>query len=238
MVKASFISIIILLYKESKKFALECLDSIFKHSDYPFEICFIDNGLTDDTVETVLKRYRPFPNRLCKRFYFLKNDKNLGWAGGNNVGILNTKGDFICLLNVDTRVEEKWLTRLLEPFRKDSTIGGVNPYCNNTGCKEARCKERPKEMGIVSTKGIYGSCMFFARKVIDKVGLFDENFNDAHGEEDRDFSLRMTKAGFKFAVAPTFVFHYGKGTLNQLSSKEIEQRVLTGRKVFEQKWHK
>ena len=63
-----------------------------------------------------------FPNTRL-----LRSDKNLGFAGGNNWGMRQAKGDFIFIVNNDTELTRDIIERLLQPFFKDPSIGVVCP---------------------------------------------------------------------------------------------------------------
>ncbi len=88
---------------------LACLDSLHKiekkHID--FHICVVDNGSTDDSVQVISRKYPDVK--------LIQTGKNLGYSGGNNLGItyaLNHKADFIWLLNNDTIVDKQVLSFL------------------------------------------------------------------------------------------------------------------------------
>ena len=99
------ISIIIVNYN-GKKWLQKCLDSLLCQTYNNFEIIFVDNGSSDDSVEFVNNNYKD------ERIKIIKSDKNLGFAGGNNLGIDNSKGEYILLLNNDTWVEFDFLEKL------------------------------------------------------------------------------------------------------------------------------
>jgi GT2 family glycosyltransferase len=79
-------------------------------ANYPnFEVLFVDNASTDDSVEFVK---RNFGQNL--RLRTIRNERNFGFAEGNNIGIRNAKGKYIALLNSDTKVDPEWLEELVE----------------------------------------------------------------------------------------------------------------------------
>jgi hypothetical protein len=74
-----------------------CLMSAFD-TNYPnFEVLFVDNASTDDSVEFV-KKIGQNP-----RLRIIQNERNLGFTEGNNLGIRNAKGEYIALLNSDAK---------------------------------------------------------------------------------------------------------------------------------------
>ena len=96
----SLISIVILNYN-AEKFLDECLSSIHKTEIANFEIILVDNASTD-------KSYRKFIEKFPE-IKLIENEKNLGYCGGNNVGIRASKGKFVVVLNPDTVVTPTWL---------------------------------------------------------------------------------------------------------------------------------
>ena len=99
-----------------------CLDSLLA-SDYPgLEVLVVDNASTDGTTD-LTARYIP-------RVRLVRNRRNLGYAGGNNVGVraaLEGGAEMVALVNQDTRVEPDWLTRIVEAARADPRLGILSP---------------------------------------------------------------------------------------------------------------
>ena len=72
----------------------ECLDSLFQ-STYPnIEVIVVDNGSSDDSVDWLKTNH--------SQVIVIENDKNLGYAGGCNVGALAASGEYLLFLNNDT----------------------------------------------------------------------------------------------------------------------------------------
>lgn len=108
------LSIVILSYNV-KKLLVDCLKSLPQHSDW--EILVSDNGSTDDSVEVVKKH---FP-----KVKIIENQKNLGFAAGNNVAIHKAKGEYILLLNPDTIVYPKTIETVLEYLENNLKVGAA-----------------------------------------------------------------------------------------------------------------
>jgi GT2 family glycosyltransferase len=84
------------------------------------EIIVVDNDSSDDSCEMIKSR---FPN-----VKLIKNNSNLGFPKGNNIGVAQAKGDYICILNPDTVVAEDTFDRILAFAEKQENLGIV-------GCK-------------------------------------------------------------------------------------------------------
>lgn len=86
---------------------LDCIASIYEHApDKPFEIVVVDNGSPEGGLELLEHR---FP--LVK---LVKSDRNLGFASANNLGIQHSSGEYILLLNPDTKIVGSAIAILLE----------------------------------------------------------------------------------------------------------------------------
>src|SRR5947209_4456075 len=113
---------LILLNWNSYEVTADCLLSIRK-LDYPnFEVVLVDNGSHDSSIEELEKN---FPEVRS-----IRNEKNLGFTGGNNVGIrdaLERGADYLLLLNNDTVVAPDFLTEMVRVAESDSKIGILNP---------------------------------------------------------------------------------------------------------------
>ena len=110
------ITIIVPAYNE-EKYLSETISSLRKQ-DYPnFELVFIDNASGDGSEDFVRKN---FPNVRV-----IQTGKNMGFAGGHNVGIRETDGEFILILNPDVVLRPDYLRLAIEPMLQDEKIAGV-----------------------------------------------------------------------------------------------------------------
>ena len=101
---------------------IDCLDSVSKsrHEGFLLDTIVVDNGSTDGSVLEIGKKY--------PKTVILKNQKNVGFAEGNNVGIsyvLRGKADYVCLLNNDTRVDQNFLLELFKTADGNPQVGIV-----------------------------------------------------------------------------------------------------------------
>ena len=117
--KKPAVSIIIVNYN-SRHLIKDCLDSVL-NTNYPqdkFEVIVVDNDSQDDSVEFIKKNY--------PQIKLIEGKENLGFTGGNNLGLKHSNGKYIALLNVDTRVDPNWLQELVATASKKS-VGIVSP---------------------------------------------------------------------------------------------------------------
>lgn len=117
------VSVVIVNYN-GKKY----LDNLFaslekvKHTDFTFEVIFVDNNSSDGSADYLqsLTSDLPFDVNI------IRSKENLGFAGGNNRGAKAAKGEFLVLLNNDTMVEPDWLSELYYTIRDKACVAMVN----------------------------------------------------------------------------------------------------------------
>ena len=114
------LSVIILNYNV-RYFLEQCVESVQEALlNIDGEIIVVDNNSSDDSCEMMKTR---FPN-----VKLIENTLNLGFPKGNNIGVAQSKGDYICILNPDTVVAEDTFAKILAFAEKQTNIGIV-------GCK-------------------------------------------------------------------------------------------------------
>jgi len=231
---------VIILNWNNQKDTYECIES-FENNDYPnYRIVIVDNG-----SENKLKINNP-------NIKIIYNQNNLGYAGGNNVGIkyaLKNNADYILLLNNDTLVDDNFLTKLIEVgesnpkfgiigpkiyFAEDknklwSTGGKINWLYNKAimrGYNEIDNKQydEPKTQ---KTDFITGCCLLIKKEVINKISLIPEDYFLYY--EDIDWCLKTKKAGFKCVFAPEAqIYHKGSQSSVEHSSPYIYYHIRNG----------
>ncbi|MEO7299886.1 MAG: glycosyltransferase family 2 protein [Verrucomicrobiota bacterium] len=130
------ISVVILSWNDFS-YLEECLESLKESaSTRSLEIIVVDNGSTDGTSEKVEAK---FPHvRL------IRNGRNLGFPGGNNVGVNAARGKYICLLNSDIKVLGPCLERLTHYMDQHADIGMIGPrILNRDGTHQSSCRRFP-----------------------------------------------------------------------------------------------
>lgn len=110
------VSIITVNYNQLK-ITEEFLRSIRKISYPNYEIIVVDNASVENSIDYLSKKY---PEILA-----IRSDENLGFAGGNNLGIRQARGDYFLMLNNDTEVDPGFLEPLVEAMLSNPKIGMV-----------------------------------------------------------------------------------------------------------------
>jgi len=99
------------------------LESIFSLNTYPLEIIVVDNGSKDNPVPWWRSKY----DSVSVDIKFIRSEINLGFAGGNNLGIMEAKGDYLFFVNNDTEFTEGLVEKLVATLDSDPNIGMVSP---------------------------------------------------------------------------------------------------------------
>ncbi|WP_153798534.1 glycosyltransferase family 2 protein [Foetidibacter luteolus] len=201
------VSIITLNYNQTDT-TCEFLESTKKLEYRNFEIIVVDNASKTDGTAQIKASY--------PQVTVLRSEVNLGFTGGNNLGIKAAKGDFVFIVNNDTEVTPDLLHKLIEPFELDQSIGVVSPKIkffyhpdviqyagftemNMYTCQNATVGNKQQDKGqfdfMSTTPCAHGAAMMVKREVIEKVGMFAENFFLYY--EEIDWSTRITRAGYK-----------------------------------------
>lgn len=208
-------SVIIVSYN-SKKDLIECLPSILDQAYPALEIIVVDNASTDGTSQYLREQY-PCVN-------LIESQDNLGYAAGNNLGFLYSRGEYVVIVNPDTVACPGWLSELIKPLEEDpglsltsskillydrrdniNTCANITHYsgldfCNGLWASSARF-DRDQEVGAVS-----GCSFAIRRSVFDQLNGFDSDF--FMYMEDIDISWRARLAGHRILLAPASIIYH------------------------------
>lgn len=206
--KYPLVSVISVNYNTAQV-TIETIKSL-QNISYPnIEIIVVDNGSAENP--DVIKEE-------CPEINFLKLDQNLGFAGGNNLGIQVSKGEYVLLLNSDTEVEEGFLEPLVQLLQSDQKIGAVSPkllyfFSENknviqfagsgkinmfTGRGFVIGKNKYDDGSynqVMETNLMHGAAVLLPKKVIREVGLMPELYFLYY--EEVDWAERIKRSGYK-----------------------------------------
>jgi GT2 family glycosyltransferase len=212
------VSIITINYNQLHH-TLELLKSL-QQLTYPnVEVVVVDNCSTENPEAAIKAQYPNTRVIVC--------DKNLGFAGGNNIGIKHSKGDYLLFLNNDTEVDRGFLEPLVALFENNPQAGaasskilyynsgGIIQYAGSTLLNPYTARNRAlgwmeKDNGqydqLRETHLAHGCAMMVPRRVIEKVGVMPELFFLYY--EEIDWCESIKRAGFKIYFVPASrVFH-------------------------------
>ena len=195
---------------------LACLAALARSTYRPMRVVVVDNASDDRTAEAVASSYPAVE--------VVRNGENLGFAGGNNVGLrwaLEAGAGLVLVLNNDVEVEPETVGSLVEACSRLPEAGAVNPtilfaepaghvWFAGAGFDPGRGYNgrqwgygKPDDTdrsAPVETERACGAALLVPRAVLDRVGLFDEEL--FLYSEDTEWSLRARAAGYRLFVVP------------------------------------
>jgi len=225
------------------------LDSILNKTAYAnYEVVIVDNLSVDGTREWL----QEVKERNDPRIKVILNDKNSGFAGGNNIGIQAAEGDYILLLNNDTLVTRGWMTAMVKHAENDPEIGMVGAVTNSIGNESMiACKYRnKKELDWFSytytrdhinkryedVRMLAMFAVLFSRKVLNLCGGLDERYGLGMFEDD-DYSLAIQRQGLKLVIAEdAFIHHFQSLSFSKLEDEKYIKIFQNNKLLFEEKW--
>ena len=218
------------------KYLKTCLQSIIEYSTLDnLEVIVVSNGSTDATDEYV--------RNLGEPFKLISVPEAIGYAKACNMGFAAATGDYIILLNNDTKLLDQkkdcWLEMLEEPFKHDPTVGITGPI-----------KTYNLEAG---ERFLIFFCVMIKREVVEKL-KFSEDYGFGTFE-DIEYCIEAEKLGYKMVQVPermitkepnrfvgTFpIWHFGGATISSdnlpKNSKVWEKNGLTFGKKYDTRWY-
>lgn len=210
---------VVLVNLNGRSLLESCLASL-QNQDYPtelVEVVVVDNGSTDDSVDYI-HTHHPYVN-------VIRSDRNLGFAGGNNVGVKSATGEYIAFLNNDAEAAPNWLSVMAAQLDSDPETGCVASKMLNTQGElidygglgmtlYGRAYEQgtglPADVVDFNTSGPIlapcGGAMLIRRELFQELGGFDEQFIAYY--EDVDLGWRLWLSGSAVIFLPeALVYH-------------------------------
>jgi len=188
-----------------------CLSSVLAETLPAAQVIVVDNASTDGSADWMAENY--------PQVQIIRNDRNLGFAGGCNVGLRAARGDVLVLLNQDVIVRPGWLAALASAFADEQVgiAGGklLEPD-GRTLSHAGGYLEWPLALGrhiglgkvdqgqydtATDVEYVTGASLAIRRTVLDRIGLLDERFFPAF-YEDVDLCWRARQAGWRVRYEP------------------------------------
>lgn len=231
---------VIIVNWNGRRYLEQCLPSVVNQTYRNLEIIMVDNGSTDGSVELV--------EHLFPDIIVVRNSENRGFAGGNNQGIRIASGEYIATLNNDAIARPDWLEEMINAIKDDDTIGMAASkmlfsdwpdVINSTGISLDRAaiawdrlggqSSDRSEAAPVEIFGPSAGAALYKRKMIEDVGLFDEDF--FMYLEDVDLAWRARLRGWRCVYVPTAeVLHVYSAT--SVEGSAFKNRLLGRNKVW------
>jgi len=232
---------VVIVTRNTCAFTCAAVQSVIEsRDDCTKEIAVVDNGSTDDTP-TVLPGKFP-------QVRYLRSEKNLGFAGANNLGAREAKGEFLLLLNSDARLQPDSLRLAVEWMKEHSDCGIAGAQLlNPDGSRQNSIANFPtlatellnkpllrrlfprrypgKEQGLtepLAVESVVGAFMLIRSETWRALGGLDERYFFFF--EETDFCLHALRRGWKTQHLPqVLVWHeQGRSTRDLTAPARIE----------------
>lgn len=223
------VSIVTVNYNQSAT-TIDLIESLSQITYPNIEIIVVDNASKNDDAKVIKEK---FP-----RIVLVESIINYGFAGGNNLGIMRSRGEYVLLLNNDTIVEPNFLEPLVNKFQEHPEIGAISPKIRYYYKKDTLQYVGFTEINKYTNRNItlgdgeldvgqyevdketaycHGAAMMVPMKVIKEVGMMSYEFFLYY--EEADWCIRIRNAGYQiFYVHNSLVFHKGSATTGKNSA--------------------
>lgn len=215
-----------------------CLRSVLAETNLRLQIIVVDSASTDGSPEIITELFPQVELVACQ--------ENVGFPGGNNLGMARANGRYILLLNPDTIVHGDALAKMLSYLEQNPKVGVVGPQLlNDDGSVQSSRRRFPnlrtaffestwlqpyapqavlddyfvRDAGDDETAvvdWVMGACLMTRQEVVAQVGGLDEKY--FMYSEELDYCRRIHEAGWQ-------VVYYPQAQVTHLSGKSSEQAV-------------
>lgn len=238
---APLVSIITVNYNQVGV-TLDLLASLRELSYPNYEVIVVDNGSQVEKPDAI--------SELYPDVQLIRSSENLGFAGGNNLGIQHARGAYFLFLNNDTVVPAGLLEPLVETLEKNRTMGMVSPkikfYWDPTLIQYAGYTTmnawtvRNRSLGYMQaddgkydqegeTHYAHGAAMMVPRSVVDRVGLMPEIYFLYY--EELDWAERVRSQGYSIGYQPkAWILH--KESVSTGKASPLKTYYLTRNRIL------
>ncbi len=242
------ISIIILTWN-GLDFTRLCLTSLREKTpaEDNYRVIVVDNGSTDGTIAYL---------ESLPWITLIRNDRNLGFVKGNNIGIgaSDPASDLVLLNNDMIITQPDWLKQVRRLAESDPDIGIIGVrlldgkgtflhagtfmplatfWGQHIGNNEKNINQFNQTREVES---VVAACMYIRRELVEKIGMLDEAFFSYF--EDTDFCLRARKAGFKVVCAGGPLLVHFENTSTKVNKVDFSDMFKKSQRIFIGKWKK
>lgn len=227
IMKKPLVSIITVNYNQPQ-YTAQLLSSLKNISYSDWEVVVVDNGCSPKGLSKLSDNY---PN-----LQYVRSDTNLGFAGGNNLGIKKSQGEYVLLLNNDTEVDPGFLEPMVDLMESNSAIGIVSPMLiyqesgkvqyagaqainpiTGRGKKLGHLDEPEQHVLCYPTELAHGAALLFRRELLTKIGYLFEGFFLYY--EEHDWTEQAKNVGYQvYFQGNSQVYHKESASVGKMSS--------------------
>ena len=223
-----FVSIIILNYNGGD-LVVQCLNSVLRIDYENFEVILLDNNSTDGSMTNVNNKFGS-----KQQVKIIMNKRNLGYAEGNNVGVMESKGEYLVFLNNDVIVDPNFLKELVIVMKTDSiaaaqaklmfmdhptkfySAGHYIDYFGMVHVLGEFEEDKGQFDNVYDIFGAHGAAFIVKRNLFLKVGGFDSDFFLLF--EESDLCWRFWLIGYRIVFVPKAIAYHKHGYAHKRSS--------------------
>lgn len=233
------ISVVIVTYN-SLDLIEECIKSLFKYNDIGNDLEII---VVDNSSEIVSNKMFDFIKlKFGDDIKLIHNPKNGGYGAGNNLGILNSSGKYICIMNPDVRLIEPVFKEAIFKFKKNTNLAMLG--MKQIGGQNLSVYFRPEKYlpffniftKIFNKLNIYlkskmflsGAFVFLRKEDIIEIGLYDENIFLYN--EEADITNRFLNNSKNILFYPTLRYLHEIGDRSEIS--DFSQNIWLDSRVY------
>lgn len=231
---------VIVLSWNGMEYLADCLDAVLAQESPGFEVIVVDNGSSDGSADFVEEHY--------PQVQLIRNERNLGFAAGNNVGLRAATGDVLVLLNQDTMVQPGWLGAVVDTLDDpevgiagckalypDGTIQHAGGFVYGDRAETEHTGRFEPDDGRFDTLRdvdfVTGAGLGISQAALSRIGLLDEGFRPAY-YEDVDWCYTAREAGFRVVYQPRAQLVHFESPTAQHESHRHKYALHRGRVRF------
>lgn len=224
---------VIIVNWNAREHLARCLEALGRQTHAPLEVLLVDNASSDDSVAFVGAHF-PWVRLLAQ-------ERNLGFAAGNNLAVSQARGEWVALLNPDAFPEPGWLAAYADAIRAQPACGsftgrlldaenpqrmdGSGDVYHVSGLSWRRDHGRPAAAAERPPGPVFSACgasAVYRRTLFQRLGGFDEDFFCYMEDVDLGFRLRLAGEECRYVPAAC-ALHLGSGTTGKRSDFSVFQ---------------
>lgn len=222
------------------------IGSLRNYLSVSYELIVVDNGSVKNEAVALQEKY-PFLKTI-------RSERNLGFAGGNNLGIRQAAGTYLFFLNNDTFVRDDSISRLIDIMEQKPLLGGISPkilFANGGGGIQfagytplSRLTLRNRLIGYREadagqydkprpTPYLHGAAMLIRREAIEQAGMMPEMYFLYY--EELDWSFQIRRQGYELEYHPSATIYHSESSSTGQNSPLKAYYLTRNRLLFAQR---
>jgi glycosyltransferase involved in cell wall biosynthesis len=177
----------------------EAIASVHRQTLAGAEILVVDDGSTEPETLEALTAAEPSVSRIVR-------SGNRGLSAARNLGIRHASGAYVCCLDADDVLDERWLEAGVARLDADPGLAFVSHWVEAFGDEQGEWTPGRSDLSALLDRNVFNGAALFRRELVDAVGGFDESMR--HGCEDWEFWIRVMAAGHRGATIPAVLYRY------------------------------